>query len=368
MLKWCGKLVLGVSVFLTIFISQNALANERGKLLFKENCASCHEFGRILTGPDLTDITLKRTHEWIISFIKNSEEIIKSGDKDAISIFNEYKQVKMPPATLSDAEIVMIINYIENYKPDTSTYRLNVTTSSSDLPLKNKFSFWPILTGFIVLIMLILLLYAYIFYASFSHAILIRKMLHPVLLLLLIVCGMIYFTAYTYKYINIRIQNSMIDNQKTKIEFSHRQHSGDYQINCIYCHLSASDNQYANIPQTAHCMKCHHYIRKGSNNDTIQLTELSRLAGERKNFQRKKGYRMPSQIHFDHGLHVKVAGLNCSSCHSDTNNVTIYYRQFSMKWCIDCHKTNKYNLKNNYYVALNLSKSSIHNDCILCHY
>jgi hypothetical protein len=38
-------------------------------------------------GPDLIGINQKRSEEWLISFIKSSQTMIKSGDADAVSFF-----------------------------------------------------------------------------------------------------------------------------------------------------------------------------------------------------------------------------------------------------------------------------------------
>ena len=43
-----------------------------------------------------------------------------------------------------------------------------------------------------------------------------------------------------------------------KIEFSHEIHE---QIDCKYCHNSASDGKTEGIPATSICMKCHKQIK-----------------------------------------------------------------------------------------------------------
>jgi cytochrome c551/c552 len=96
---------------LFIFILGNA--NE-GQDLFKVTCVACHTIGKgKLVGPDLVNVTEKRSQEWLVAFIKSSSTMIKSGDADAKAIFEEYKGILMPDNLYSDAQILSILAYIE---------------------------------------------------------------------------------------------------------------------------------------------------------------------------------------------------------------------------------------------------------------
>jgi len=343
------------------------MSNEIGKTLFKENCASCHEFGRILTGPDLTNITQKRTNDWLFNFIKNSEKMIAEGDEEAIKIYNDFKQVKMPPSSLSDSEIVVLINYLRNYKPDTTTKVLSSQTTV-DTETNSKIPLKLIISG--ILLIIVALTFTLTFHFQIKNFIFssFNSLIHPFIFLLVILFLIINFTVAAIRFFDLKRQNSLITNQPYSMEFSHQQHASEFQINCIYCHLNAQSLPKANIPNPKHCMKCHHYIKKGKDNDTTEIAKLKEIVLKEKPIQWKKGYRLNSHVHFDHGLHVQSAGFNCNSCHSDSNNVTILYLQFSMNWCINCHKKNQYKLKNNYFVGMQTNKPEINNDCVCCHY
>lgn len=87
--------------------------SQTGEELFKSNCSSCHTIGKgRLVGPDLSGVYNIRNNDWLISFIKSSQSMVKAGDKDAVAIFNEYK-VPMPDFNLSDQQISDIIGYIK---------------------------------------------------------------------------------------------------------------------------------------------------------------------------------------------------------------------------------------------------------------
>src|SRR5512146_2627161 len=44
------------------------------------------------------------------------------------------------------------------------------------------------------------------------------------------------------------------------IAFSHRLHSGELQVACVYCHSGADRSRHAGIPAAATCMNCHRFI------------------------------------------------------------------------------------------------------------
>jgi hypothetical protein len=68
----------------------------------------------VLIGPGLAGINQKHKQEWLVSWIKNSQKVIESGDKYAVELFNKYNKVPMPAyENFSDDEIKSILAYIE---------------------------------------------------------------------------------------------------------------------------------------------------------------------------------------------------------------------------------------------------------------
>lgn len=66
-----------------------------------------------MVGPDLSGIYNVRNNDWLISFTRSSQQLIKSGDPDAIAIFEEYNKIPMPDNNLTDDQILSVINYIK---------------------------------------------------------------------------------------------------------------------------------------------------------------------------------------------------------------------------------------------------------------
>lgn len=72
----------------------NPLA-EAGRALFTNRCAACHNVNKTLTGPALAGVDGRHTIEWIINFVHSSQTVIKSGDKEAVTLFEKFNKITM---------------------------------------------------------------------------------------------------------------------------------------------------------------------------------------------------------------------------------------------------------------------------------
>lgn len=85
-----------------------------GQTLFNANCTSCHSIHERVVGPALKDVHKRHSPEWLVSFIRNSAEMIRNGDPEAVRIYQTYNEVSMTPFTnLSEKEIQSILIYIQ---------------------------------------------------------------------------------------------------------------------------------------------------------------------------------------------------------------------------------------------------------------
>ncbi|NDK56339.1 c-type cytochrome [Pontibacter fetidus] len=98
--------------------AQDAVA---GKAIFEGNCTACHSIDADVVGPALKDAHKRRGEEWLVKFIKNSQELVQAGDKDAVALFEKFNKVPMPAfgTSLSDDDIKNVIAFIqqESEKP-----------------------------------------------------------------------------------------------------------------------------------------------------------------------------------------------------------------------------------------------------------
>ena len=101
-----------------LLIWTNAFSQEEGEKLFKQICVACHTINQgKLIGPDLADIHLRRSEDWIIKFVQSSQSVINSSDPVAVALFEEYNKIVMPDNNYSDDQIRTLIAYIAANSP-----------------------------------------------------------------------------------------------------------------------------------------------------------------------------------------------------------------------------------------------------------
>ncbi len=114
-------------------VSSVVLAGE-GEDIFKKTCAACHTIGKgRLVGPDLQNVTQKQSKEWLLAFIKSSTSVIKSGDADAVAIFEEYNRIMMPDNNFSDDQIMAVLDYISQGSQGGSGGSATAATPATDI-------------------------------------------------------------------------------------------------------------------------------------------------------------------------------------------------------------------------------------------
>lgn len=87
-----------------------------GEKLFKTNCAACHKVDKMLTGPALAGMGEKYAAEkdWLYSWIRDSQGMIKAGDEKAVALFQKYNNtIMLGFPTLSDEDIERVIAYTD---------------------------------------------------------------------------------------------------------------------------------------------------------------------------------------------------------------------------------------------------------------
>ena len=83
------------------------------KSIFSKRCTGCHTFGKgPKVGPDLKGVTERRDRPWLLSFIRSSSTMIRSGDRKAVTLFGQFKQERMPDWTdLTPQQVAAILDY-----------------------------------------------------------------------------------------------------------------------------------------------------------------------------------------------------------------------------------------------------------------
>lgn len=84
-----------------------------GKKIFDANCKACHRIHQKLVGPALAGVLDRRDSLWVVKMIRNSSQLIASGDPTAVKLFNEYSKTQMTSFTsFSDEELRNLLEYL----------------------------------------------------------------------------------------------------------------------------------------------------------------------------------------------------------------------------------------------------------------
>jgi len=127
------------------------------------------------------------------------------------------------------------------------------------------------------------------------------------------------------------------------IPFSHKQHC-EKNIPCVLCHQTAATGETAGLPAAKVCMACHQSIATGS----PAIRKVANYARQHKPIPWARVYRIQGFVFLSHKRHgdAKVA---CAACHGPVCESDVLKQEikFSMKFCVDCHKTENVTVKCN---------------------
>jgi len=122
------------------------------------------------------------------------------------------------------------------------------------------------------------------------------------------------------------------------INFSHKVHAGDNQIQCLYCHSSADTSKVAGIPAASTCMNCHTKTLK----DSPEIQKIVVALAQDRPIEWVKVNDLPDHVAFNHSRHVS-AGVKCQLCHGpvETMDRVEQFDILSMGMCVGCHRTHR---------------------------
>ncbi|MAU63747.1 MAG: cytochrome C [Flavobacteriaceae bacterium] len=372
-----------------VLFSFNISAQEpdiaKGKSLFNANCASCHKLNKKLIGPAIRGVSSKYEKDWLYSWIKNSAAMIKSGDEQAVAIYEEYNKVAMNAfPQLSNEDIDNILAYSDYIPPKPVAATISSVSESTSSSSTNDIIL--VLLSFVLIILTILL---FIINKTLKNLVLqnglvadekknkkampiVKAFLQNQFLVIISVIFLLLSSAYfSFQYmLQIGVDQGYMPIQP--IHYSHKIHAGDNQIECQYCHSSAKKSKHSGIPSLNVCMNCHENIaeyngeedlEKGYTKDfyTNEIKKLYKAVGWDENSQTYTGdtepvkwvriHNLPDFVYFSHAQHVAVAGVDCQKCHGPVEEMEVLYQHspLTMGWCINCHRETNVKVKDNEY-------------------
>lgn len=149
------------------------------------------------------------------------------------------------------------------------------------------------------------------------------------------------------------------------IAFSHKAHSGQFKMDCQYCHSGTDQSRTAGMPSVEVCMGCHGQFPR-EYDELKGIQDLKRHWEDKTPIVWQQIHRLPEYVKFRHNRHV-AAGVTCQKCHGPVEEIDKLYlvpdtkwwqyglptAKLEMGWCVMCHRENN---------------QQASQDCLTCHY
>ncbi len=366
-----------------------------GQTLFKTNCTACHALDKKLVGPALGGVVdrLKKDQNldvtWFRKWIKNNKEFRASGDKYANQVFAANGKVEMTVfPSLTDTDIDNILAYTSNppkevAKAEEAPVVVAKDDSSSKIVLATLLAIVGLLVWLLFKVKQLVSLQQddALTELNSTRVRSLSEMYSQYQYVAKGLLGVIAILA-AYGMWNWLMWIGVYKGYKPEqpIYFSHKIHAGENKIDCQLCHSSAKYGKVSEIPSVNVCMNCHRsiseykgkYVEPGKSKEfyTAEIKKIYEASGwdegkqaytnPTKPIEWTRIHNMPDFVYFNHAQHV-VAGENaikkakkveivCKACHGeiDTMNVVQMANDFTMGWCINCHRQTEVDMENAY--------------------
>ena len=361
----------------------------KGKEMFNTLCAACHKLDDRSTGPALRGVADKHDRAWIYKWVRNSSEMIKAGDPEAVKLFAENNNSVMTPfPQLTDADIDNIMAYTSLPKEPTGPGTASVASTGGDNSgsgdgVSNTLILVALAVVLGVLIVMLVLVNKTLRRIAANNGVAIVEkekgtplwksyIKNQFLVLVTVILLLLSSSYFLYGYLmQVGVDQGYEPIQP--IHFSHKIHAGDNGIDCKYCHSAARTSKNSGIPSLNVCMNCHKnisefngdkdstYVEYSKGFYTAEIQKLYNAVGWDKTAQKYTGtqrpvkwvriHNLPDFAYFNHSQHVSVAGVECQTCHGpvETFEVMKQHAPLTMGWCINCHRETDVKVEGNDY-------------------
>ncbi len=273
----------------------NATDLNKGKQLFGDYCASCHN-GNMkdkMIGPALYGVE-ERWKDYpgdLYKWIRNSVALAASGNEKALSMINYDASAMTAFENLEDSEIDDILAYVEQkgkfgcIEPPCEEAAVVVSGQAEEDPVSPYYGY----TLLAFLLIAVALLGRYINSLnrlSQQNAGLVVSPEKSFLAVLfgpgvvkLLVFALVLVGGYSTVNNAIGLGRQQGYEPSQPVKFSHKTHAGENGIDCQYCHDGARRSKHSVIPASNTCINCHASIQKGSVDGTEELIKVYAASG-----------------------------------------------------------------------------------------
>ena len=349
-------------------------AQPDGAKLFKANCAACHKPDKDLVGPALQGVTERweGNEAMLYMWIKNPQKALETGDPQVKAMWDEWfpKSGPMTPQAVSDEEIAAIIEYVENYVPEAPA---SAGEASITYIQHQDSGIWIVLVAILLFVATLLLRNAIFTLKNASRLQQGEEELESEPLGNTInhwIANNRTATVFVAIFIGVMLIISGWDSAfeigvytgyqpEQPIDYSHKVHAGDMEIECVYCHSGALNSRTAGIPSANVCMNCHKAVSTGKTTGTKEIQKIydaigwdgTAYTGETEPIKWVKVHNLPDHVYFSHQQHFVVGNIDCTECHGQMEEFGVARQNepLTMSWCLDCHNTKQIDLNSSGY-------------------
>ena len=365
------QLIIAITLLIA---TQTVNAQPDGAKLFKSNCAACHKPDKDLVGPALKGVSERweGNEAMLYKWIKNPEEALATGDPQVKAMWDEWfpKAGPMSPQAVNDEEIAAIIDYVENYVPEVIVENREPVVTH----VQNEDSnIW-----YVVLAILLLIAANQLRKLTFSlnnvsrvqnneeelEELCLGKSVglwtsknRAITVFAVIFVSSLFLVSGWNSAFEIGVYTGYQPEQP--IDYSHKVHAGDLEIECVYCHSGALKSRTAGIPSANVCMNCHNAVSSGKTTGTAEIQKIydaigwdgSAYTGETEPIKWVKVHNLPDHVFFSHQQHYVVGDVDCTECHGQMEELGVAKQNepLTMGWCLDCHNTREIDLNSSDY-------------------
>jgi hypothetical protein len=175
----------------------------------------------------------------------------------------------------------------------------------------------------------------------------------------------------------------LYSHKKQPVDFNHALHNELVEDGCESCHFFREDGTYSGVPELAQCIDCHEEV---NGEDPEEEKFVNEYVARGREVPWLIYSRQPQNVFFSHAAHVKMAQMECVTCHGpigesetlkvyEENRISGYSRdiwgrniagfkrtswdRMKMDDCAECHRKEGVNQN---------SVQTLRGGCFVCHH
>jgi hypothetical protein len=176
-------------------------------------------------------------------------------------------------------------------------------------------------------------------------------------IILFFICGLIVSLVIGW----VVFPKLLYSQKKQPIDFNHVLHNEEVDEGCESCHFFRDDGSYSGVPTLEQCIDCHEEVQ-GESPDEQKFVE--EYVAKDREVPWLIYSRQPDCVFFSHAAHVKLANMECVTCHGhvgESENLKDYQENRISGYSRDIWGENIAGFKRNSWDRMKMD------DCSECH-